>query len=1016
MNDCLHSTEQEEILSFLRAELTAIGTDGADVFTQGTLHQQVDTLRHFEQACEQLDQALSLSGLVGLAAVCRLLRDNFQALTATATGSSEATDSSEATNGLSDKVVELLENWTQPLCSYLDAVGGDQTMGSVQVLDFISRPEWPLPLPAKARATLLEQLSSAELTGTAELLDFPATVHPEMVSLAVPDDVRHDLLEGLLLELPDQVRHFEASINAYLDSQAMSALDTAQRVAHTIKGAANVVGVAGIANLMHYCEDLLEIAGVQENRLPNDFGELLQTVSDCLASSADFLCGLGPASDNALPVLERVLTTIRCLKGLPSGTAPADSGAIEFDLGELEEWEASLAESTSDGDAQESLPQDAQKSLPQTEGSKTPTADVRGEDQHRFTLPETTADQLLRLAGESQITNTQIMAQIAALQTSIQLSDRYHKQIKTMAAEFEALVQTRTALHGGMLESYGEDDLDPLELERYSELHSFSHRLLELTNDSYEGIAHIAQQLGDLATLSHTQKQHNQDNQALLLALRLVPVETLAARFARCVRQAARLTHKEAQLHIEGGDLLMDSKVLNRIADPIMHLLRNAVDHGLEDDAALRSTRGKPAQGQITLSFAHKGETILIRCRDDGCGLDYPIILDKAIQAGLVEVDQPLAGQSLADQALAGQPLANQPLQEVFLNQLIFLPSFSTRTTVSQTSGRGIGLDAVQTAIKALRGQVTVTSTPGEGSCFEISLPSSILTAHALVVRNDGDRGPSFLSVLGHSIEQLVYVEEAQLYREGGAVYYHCANTNADDERLPVFALNDFTRIHRTPEAYTSTLLIVRKTDGSRVAVGVAAVIASQDLVIKQLGRFCPHPEGVIGATIAGDGTVSPVIDLQKLPGMDLNQEELASLRQQSGGIAASQEGRKTEVPLILIVDDSLSVRRSLAQFVTDMGMRAHTAKDGFEAIHALDQHRPTLILVDMEMPRMNGLELTSHLRANDATRHIPIVMVTSRSTEKHRNLARAAGVDSYLTKPWSDEDLLGTIQRHMTI
>lgn len=1025
----MHTDEQHEILSLLCGELTDISQQQTELVATATADQQMNAFQDCAQECEQLASALNMSGLLGLAAVCRLLHDNFQALAA------------QPSSGSKEKVA-LRQNWAGELSSYLVAFGEDQLPANDQLLDFLSLPAWPLPLSAKARGKLDEQLSKGELIADLDLEELPASVDCDMVSLTVPEDVHPDLLDGLLIELPNQVSSFERSIGAYLKSSVIGDLDAAQRMAHTIKGAANVVGVVGVANLMHYSEDLLERARSHRlNQVSDDLGALLADVSDCLATMTEFLCGLGPAPDNAATVLESVLTTIRQLRASPAskGLEKADA-SLAFDLSELENFESLLAHSEpcvpADGLATDAHAdyrgmqagleanavrsedlepatsvgsdlhlrgqQSATTALSAAESTNTtrpqvplPSSAIKNaelaampdeEDGQRLHVPGTTAEQLLRIAGESQIANTQIMAQLAALRTSVQQSDRYHKQIKSMAAELEALVQIRTGLNGSM-PSLDNGDLDPLELERYSELHSFSHQLLELTADSYEGVVHIGQQIAELMGIGYTQKQLNQDNLDQLLQLRLVSVKTLESRFVRCVRQAARLTSKEAELRIEGGDLLMDSKVLNRIADPIMHLLRNAVDHGLEEPA-LRTARNKSTQGLITLSFEHSGETIAIRCQDDGQGLDYPAIKGKALKMGMLD--------------------PNERPAESFLSQLIFLPSFSTRSKASQTSGRGIGLDAVQTEIKALRGQLTVSATAEQGSCFEITVPASILTAHALLVRNGKRQDSGVLSIATHNIEQVIYRQREQLHGNSDALYCYY-----EEERLPVFGLNDFTNIEAKADDSYSSFLIVRKGDDSRIAIGVTAIIASQDLVIKPLNQFCHHPEGVIGATIIGDGTVSPVIDLQKLPGINLSRKALASLRRQQTKITGEKQNREEQAPLVLIVDDSLSVRRSLAQFVGDMGMQAQTAKDGFEAIKVLSHRQPTLILVDLEMPRMNGLELTSHLRANQETRHIPVVMVTSRSTEKHREMARSVGVSGYLNKPWSDEDLLNTIQQY---
>ena len=229
-----------------------------------------------------------------------------------------------------------------------------------------------------------------------------------------------------------------------------------------------------------------------------------------------------------------------------------------------------------------------------------------------------------------------------------------------------------------------------------------------------------------------------------------------------------------------------------------------------------------------------------------------------------------------------------------------------------------------------------------------------------------------------------------------------------------MIALNDFLGLGAGDMQHVHALLLCRKNDGAQLLVGVEQIIASQELVIKSLNDYTYMPDGVVGATIMGDGSVSPVIDLLELPGMTMEADALAQLSRKRAQLSALENATHREPPAALVVDDSLSARRSLAQFVTDLGMDVITAKDGFDAINAMKKKKPTLLLVDLEMPRMNGLELTAHLRSREEYKDIPVIMITSRSTDRHKTLAKNAGVNTYLTKPWSEDELLRCIEQQI--
>ena len=763
---------------------------------------------------------------------------------------------------------------------------------------------------------------------------------------------------------------------------------------------------------------------------------LLVQTSDCLAAAAEYLNHQGPKPDELPEVMQSLVDWLEKLKSSQSefvenqttatsnsanervernseshslpetpqedieegstestrATTDTDTTNIETANTEITDTEFTNTETTgakaTDTKVTETKTSSTEASEIKIQKKEKPATHETTESDRYINLPEKTAQELLRLSGEMQISNNQVNAQISSIESSIQLTDRYHKQIKHMAAELEAMVQTQSALRAASMK-YADNEIDPLEMERFSELHTFSHRLLELTTDSFETVTNIDQQIKELTGLMHSQRQLNNDNQSMLLEMNLLPVSTLSSRFLRCVRQTCRLTGKSAKLAISGEQLLMDSRVLNRIADPIMHLLRNAIDHGLEDNPEIRESQGKPSEGRIALSFTNKGDSVEIICKDDGSGLNYDKIRANALKRGLID----------------NKTATNTGL----LNQIILMPGFSTRNIATQTSGRGIGLDSVVSEIRSLKGNMSVSSEEGQGCQFIITVPTSILTSHALLAQCRDRHTFRTYGIAARGIKQVLYVDEEEIIRRDGHLSYVL-----DDEEIPVQTLSELLGIISLEAESIGTVLIAERHDGTPVAIGVERISASQDLVIKPLNRFSYQVPGVVGATILGDGSVSPVIDLNELPGMSLSQEELNMLQEQRARMIIAEKANFSAPPAALVVDDSLSARRSLAQFVSDLGMEVYTAKDGFDAINAIEEKKPSLMLVDLEMPRMNGLELTAHIRARQEYKDIPVIMITSRSTSQHKQMAADAGVNTYLTKPWSDDELMSCIKKEI--
>jgi chemosensory pili system protein ChpA (sensor histidine kinase/response regulator) len=591
-------------------------------------------------------------------------------------------------------------------------------------------------------------------------------------------------------------------------------------------------------------------------------------------------------------------------------------------------------------------------------------------------IPATLVDNLLRLVGESVILTGQIHEQVHKTIRHTQSVQRQNRLFQQLTAELEQLVEIQN-LSSPLSRPLSASGFDPLELEQYNELNTVTHRLLEVATDARELTQNVRNNLTTLDTLLVSQRRLQRENQEAVLRTRMVPVKTVVPRLQRSVRQTCRLTDKEAELQVSGTETLMDSNVLNDLVDPLMHLLRNAVDHGIERPA-LRKELGKDPKGRIMLTFAREGNRIVVRCQDDGAGLDWQAIRRTAEQRGLLS--------------------SEKPLEEEELSRLILLPGFSTRIDTTQTSGRGIGMDAVYSRVQEIKGSLSIESRPGEGCQIELRLPLTLISTHALLVR----LGEQRFAISDRGIKQILYPGSGQIHKLGGILTYQ-----TEDE---IYELSMLAALLQLPADATSEtdgvcpLLLVQDESGATRAVLVEEVLDSRDMVVKSLGKYLPKLAGIVGATILGDGSVIPVLDLP----------ELLRTSVPGYGLPAAVERREVVQELstrhqrcALVVDDSLSARRSLAQFIADAGFTVRTAKDGLEAIEIIDSERPDLLLVDMEMPRMNGLELTSHVRANAATRHLPVIMITSRSTDKHRREAKVAGVTVYLTKPFAEDELL---------
>jgi chemotaxis protein histidine kinase CheA len=832
--------------------------------------------------------------------------------------------------------------------------------------------EGPQPLSALDRAGFAEALvAPPEIP--AELMQDSATERqrvatPEDVALHVPEDVDANVYGAFIDDAPQQVARLGELMATFARREARTEdLKEAKRIAHTFKGTASIVGIRGIATLAHHAEDLLEFLEERPTSAPAELANTLQDAAACLDQMVYALLGQEEPPRDAQAVLQRLLDWANRI----------DSGEIEQLLGEGASAEERAAAPPLALGAEASAAPETRAAVPSAPRAEAARPSALAAEAS-FRVPVAAVDEMLRLVGDLATRLGDAEERVGELTERARELLARQQGVQRRLEEIEDMVDLRGVAVQRQAARAAPGEFDPLELDRYNELHGTTHALMEEATDARELTLAINGALQSIAGALHGQHYAHRELQHLVLGTRLAPASTLAPRLNRNVRQTCQATGKDAELVIEGAEVAIDTDVLNQLADPLLHVLRNAVDHGIEPPEE-RMASGKPFRGTITLSFARQGEGVTVRCTDDGRGLDLEKIHAKAVERGLIAPDETLSEAEVA--------------------QLILLPGFSTRDQVSEISGRGVGLDVVAERVKAMKGLVSISSIPGGGTSIEMRVQASLAMVHAIVLEAAGHS----YAVPSQHVEFVVSAGNAQ---PGGDVLAE-PMLLARGQLCRARRLGDLIYGAREPltaDAAAALPSVVIRAGDELIAVVVDRVHDARNLVLKSPGRFLGMLRGLAGVSVAHNGRVLPLLDLPDLLG-DQELLRIASEARDALGL------RVLEKKSVLIVDDSLSVRRLLRELVEDAGFEALTAKDGAEAWEQLQSVQPDLMLTDLEMPNMNGLELASLVRSAPELAQFPIIMITSRSMEKHRRQAAEAGVNVYVTKPYSDVDLLRHIR-----
>ena len=623
-------------------------------------------------------------------------------------------------------------------------------------------------------------------------------------------------------------------------------------------------------------------------------------------------------------------------------------------------------------------------------------------------------DRLVNDAGELAISRSRIAIEINALRLGLQeLSDnlqRLRQQLREIDIQAETKLQSRR-----MEPSPAAHTFDPLEFDRFTRL----QELTRLMNESVEDIGSVRQTLNE--AVDQTQQALDQQTrltrvmQQGLMQVRMLQVGSIAGRLHRVVRQTAKEQGKSVNLEILGAAVQLDRSVLERITAPFEHLLRNAVVHGIELPVR-RAAAGKTATGEITISVSNTPNEVQVLVSDDGAGLDLQALRQRAVSEGRISVDQDLTDSELG--------------------KLIFLPGLSTAAALTQAAGRGVGLDVVRNEVEALGGRITVASEPGQGARFNIGLPLTLSLIQAVLVRAGG----LLYAIPTMMVEHIRHIPQADMQAarsakklawQGRQLAYAALNSllgwNGMAAVRSTAAVSSDASLHAKPQLDLRTdsqrisVLFLRSADQT-LALEVEQMLGgSQEIVIKPIGPPLTRRAGISAATVMGSGEIgliiNPLLLLQGSEAVEHSRRAAEPAASPDCVVEAETETVSSGLPTIMIVDDSLTVRRITSRLLTREGYKVIEARDGMEALNTLQGVRelalgsmPALLLVDIEMPRMDGFEFTSAVRADPYLSHLPIIMISSRTAEKHRSHALQLGVNAFLGKPYQEQELLGHI------
>ena len=820
-----------------------------------------------------------------------------------------------------------LETWT----SHAHRTPGADQVGTItgaisrlrEMLASIERREPPRPANAEAKALLElpgQRAPAPILTATpvmppradAAIIAMAAEAPRQRDQRAIRDDLDAQLLPIFIEEARELLPQIGNDLRAWRANPGnVSPSHSVKRALHTLKGGARMAGAMRLGELTHLMESAVETA--LESGVPDT--AVLERLED---------------------QMDRLGHDIERLQ--PVGAAP--------------EMDATQAHAREPARAEPPLPG--------------PAAMLR--------IGTEALDRVVNESGEISIARSRIESELRTLKRSLaDLSDsitRLRGQLREMEIQADSQMQSRMSI----LEQ-DRNDFDPLEFDRYTRLQELTRMMAEGLHDVVTVQQTLLKNVDEAEAALLQQARISRDLQQELMRVRTVPFANLTERLHRIVRQSARELGKKANLEIRGSQIELDRSVLERIAAPLEHLLRNAIAHGLESTDE-RHRLGKRETGEVTVALRQAGDEIVITVSDDGAGLDLEKLRRKGLETGLLR--------------------PGQEASEEELTQLIFAPGFSTAEEVTELVGRGVGMDVVRSEITAIGGRVEIGTVPGEGTRFSVYLPLTLAVTQAVLIRG----AQHLFAASSAMIEQVLRLKAdalAEISARGAAEF--------QGHTYPLHRLSHLIGVAQTapePRPYHSVLLV--RSGTHRIALHVDELIRNQEVVIKNIGAQLSRAGWISGATVLADGKIVLII----------NPVQLAQ-GAQSGYVQTEFAPPALAVavpraPVVMVVDDSLTVRKITGRLLEREGYRVLTAKDGVDALEQVEAARPDLMLMDIEMPRMDGFDLARNIRTNPTTANVPIIMISSRSAQKHRNHALELGVNAFIGKPYQESELLAQI------
>ena len=871
---------------------------------------------------------------------------------------------------------------------------GAETMEDIAA--FKQRYSFAFPAePSEQRQTADDEYGSATVgadPGEGQSIPevFPSVSYAD--KLPADAEVPEEVLDFFI---PEAEEHLQSVTECLLALEANPKADDIHRLfrsMHTVKGSAAQVGLHRLSAVAHRVEDLI--------------GELRD----------------GALQPNA-NIIDICLESVDVLKKFLHRQWSSDAemrAAVETLLSRIEDLAPEVApESKTETTHEAGVPAESR------EGPAAPDQAAASSSAARQVLPQAKSvrislerlDRMMNAVGELVINRTRMLGRLSELAKLVEILSFSKRRLSGKVGDFQEKhefsriggpprnfgghppqMDTFRGNLGNMPAIMSNDMLEfsDLEMDRYDDFNILSRSLTEISADVTEVLTQLEGFMGrvdsdidEFTKLAH----HLQDE---ITAARMVPIGNLYTRLSRTVRDASKAAGKPVELSLEGAETELDNNIIQHISDPLIHLVRNAVAHGLEDPR-VRQQNGKSEKGRVEVRAYHRGNHIFIEVEDDGRGIDYNGVRSRVIESG------------------AMSPLAAAELSERELREFLFRPGFTTASSMTELAGRGVGLDVVRANVHALNGEIEVRSEPGRGACFTVKVPLTLIISQALFVRC----GSAVFALPLAVVEEIRRLKPAEIEDVGGKLFTRVRDVVTEVVRLDLqLALPALEPVN----GYFHMVIV--KVAGKQVGVIVEEVLGKDEIVIKNLGDYLRRVKLFPGTTIAPDGSLILLIDLNRLVSNDTAERHALPSSSPAarvfapgaeavaaGNIPAAAVDPVENDRVVVVADDSISVRKFVGRMLEKAGYRVKLASDGLEASEIIAEVGCHLVITDLEMPRMNGYELLAHLRQDPMTKKIPVLVVTSRAGAKHRDRAMKEGASGFLTKPVQEDQLISTVE-----